>query len=227
MKKPLYFVTFISVFALITVGLSRSKPVQPTYEGRTVDDWVYNSNWEKEKSDAEIALLALGEKAINPLSDILHLQTRQWQVWLGWRLPLGYVLLKSPLQNVVRKEHVISVLESLGPIGHKLVPDLIRIAEDKGEFLELRQLALRYLVRSGELDAPVRNAFLSLTNDPNLGVEAARYLQLFENAVEAQRVRTVRYEIESNLQTNNGPDLESSLTNGLFGKGPTLWEAGR
>ena len=139
----------LSLFVL-SLLIAQSDPSRVTYNGRAVEDWICNSDWEKERTEAEIAILMLGEKAVEPLRAILRLKSPSWAVSMGWKVPMGNLVFSRPLKNVVKKQQAIRCLEAvgtLGPLHEPLLPDLIMMAENEKEFLRLRQMALRYIDR--------------------------------------------------------------------------------
>jgi hypothetical protein len=213
---------------LLSLAVPQATKSRVTYNGRTVEDWLYNSDWEKEKADAEMAIMMLGEKAVDPLRAILHLKSPGWAVSAAWTLPLGDRVLRRPLQNVVKKQNAIECLESVGGVGsvaERLLPDLIAIAEDKREFVRLRQIALRYIELHMPISSEKSNILVRLTLDASLGGDAARYLQSFQRQFGENEIRRLAREIDQRLNERKIREAERFSTNSPFKEHRPLWEA--
>lgn len=212
---------FVICLAIIEADESRV-----TYEGRTVEDWLSNSHWEMEKTDAEFAIMMLGEKAVEPLRAILRLTSPGWAISTAWRIPFGNRVFKRPLQNAVKKKRAIECLNAVGLSGERLLPEVIAIAEDESEFLRLRQIALRYLHQHMLLTADKSNLLVRLSGDASLGPEAARYFQSFKRQHLSEETRKLAEQINHRLDSTKQSGIGlPSPTNSIFQRDRTLWES--
>jgi hypothetical protein len=203
----------------------QANPSHATYNGRTIEDWISNSDGEKEQRDAEIALMMLGEKAVEPLRAILRLKTPNWVVYNWQKIPFGDRILKRPLQNVVKKQRAIECLSAVEFLSEPLLPEIVAIAQDTREFLNLRQIALRHIFRQMPLTADKSNILAQLSVDADLGPEAARYLQSFNRQLRDDEIGKIAEQINDRLDSaNTNPSDPFSTTNTLFNQNRPLWE---
>ena len=199
-----------------------------TYEGRTVEDWVSNPDWDDEITDAEMAIMMLGEKAVEPLREILRLKSPDWAVSTAWKIPFGDRIFKRPLQNVVKKQRAIECLEAVDWVGDRLHPEIIAMAENKKEFLSIRQVALRYIFRHMPLTTEKSNILVRLTGDKALGPEAARYVGSFQRQFRDEELSKIAGEIHDRFDSTERSGSDPlATTNSIFKEHGSLWEAGQ
>lgn len=208
------------------LGFRKADHSRVTYNGRSVEEWVYNSDWGKEKDDAAIAIMALGEKAVEPMRAILRLKSPEWAVRMGWKIPVGDRIFRGALRNVVKKQQAIECLDPDNVAGRALVPELIAMAEDGREFVQLRELALRYVHQHVPLTTEKSNVLVRLTGDAKLGNEASRYLQAFQRDFRNEELRLIAEEMKDRSREVKREGMEAGPES-LFEEGRSLWEAGR
>ena len=216
------------LFSLLSFAISRNNQSRVAYDGRTVEEWLYDSDWETERTDAEFALMMLGEKAIEPLRAVLRLKSPSWAASAAWKLPFKDPILRKTLRNVVKKQHAIECLAAVGPLRNRLLPEITSIAEDDREFLHLRRIALRYIALHMQLSTEKSNVLVRLTGDASLGPEAARYLQSFQGQFLERETQKIAQQISGRLDAAEGTRFELlSTTNSVFIQSESLWEAGQ
>jgi hypothetical protein len=191
-----------------------------------VEEWVCESDWEKEKDEAVIAVLALDEKAVEPMRAILRLKSPEWAVRIGWKIPLGDQIFRGAFRNVVKKQQAIGCMDPNSAAGRALVPELIAMAEDRREFVQLRELALRYVHQHVPLTTEKSNVLVRLTGDAKLGGEASRYLQAFQREFRNEELDRIAKKMDDRSREATREEMEA-VPESLFEEGRSLWETGR
>jgi hypothetical protein len=189
--------SFLAVIALLLFVAFAAlcfwpRAAQPTYEGRTVEEWLRPVHWEENEVRSRRAISALGQKAEAPLKTVLRLRTPNAEVWLCRKIPFAFPLLQGGLQNTSLKNNALACIEGPGSVGDALIPDVIRLVEDRQEFMETRLRALRCLhPRMGD-HSSIEEALVRLSADPTLGAQASLMLAGLRKQKDEKELRRVR-----------------------------------
>ena len=166
----------LSVFFL-SVHVFR-RPADPPFEGRYCSQWVQDllSPDYSTRSDAQSAILVLGESAVPQIILLLKKQNSPWQnhlVRLNGTLPfLNY----KPSDAVLCRQRGAEMIALLGPKGHAAIPSLIHTLS----FEPCASDAERALLRCGPAALPALERALSNRNAEIRG-RAAKLLREFNN----------------------------------------------
>jgi hypothetical protein len=167
---------------------------EPIYRGRTVEQWLCSSDWTTRQQYVAVIILDFEDRAVAPLEKILLRKGAATEEALLAKLPFARMLKGSRMTIAEKKERVITSLESLGMTALKCIPTLVKVAQNQGEPLRVRQLAIRRLSQMSA-SAPTKAALTALMKDLKVGSEAAQALAEIEQKQEASEVAQVLHKI--------------------------------
>ena len=164
--------------------LSFRAPPEPTYEGRTLSEWLLSSDYDTARHRVEFAILSMGETAVPALKRLLRSGSKFERTayarapqWVKWCWPRHRSL------SQVRERALIGV-RMLRWDPRTFTHELTAMITDPTEFLDLRQRAMRLLTLTGH-HHPDRSTVLSVLNqaraDPDPAVSQTAFsLLLYE-----------------------------------------------
>jgi hypothetical protein len=167
---------------------------EPMYRGRTVEQWLCSSDWTTRQQYVAVIIMDFEDRAVAPLEKILLRKGSATEEALLANLPFARMLKGSRMTIVEKKERVITSLESLGMTALKCIPTLVKVAQNQGEPLRVRQLAIRRLSRMSA-SGPTKEALTALINDLHVGAEAAQALAEIKQRQEASEISQVLHKI--------------------------------
>ena len=170
--------SFVLTAGLLWVALRA--PTEPTYEGRTLSEWLLSSDYVTARHRVEFAILSMGEAAVPSLKRLLRsgskfermVYTRTPQ-WVKWCWPRHGNL------SLVRERALIGI-HMLHWDPQVFTPELVAMITDRSEFLDLRQRAMYALIWKNADRAAVLFALNTVTNDPDPTVGQTAFRLLIE-----------------------------------------------
>ncbi len=209
--------------AVVGIGLAsatlwRFKRVksEPTFEGRTVSEWIVSSDFETNRPRFDLAFSIMGESTVPALTRKLRLGSKLERrflqnapIWLRRRWPIRWNLHTT-------RERAISAIEVLGHVARRATSDLLTVAQDKTEFPDLRARAIEVLWAINAEPVTVIPDLEGLKNDANPMVAsvATSFARRFRELTEVEARRKL-----DNTATTNFLNRTS-----LWDAKPALWE---
>jgi hypothetical protein len=198
---------------------------QPTYEGKTVEEWLRSPDWAKRKRHVELVILTgFGDKSVPVLREILLRKRTRQELAIWENVPIVRQIYGSRITRAELKERIISILEPLELIGGKCLPTLEELAQNESEPPRVRQLAIRALTRFRVSNAPFKAALARLQNDPAVAPDATRAFFALQAQEDEQKERAGNMEI--NRLRNQMDESAKKSTLDLLTR-TSLWDKGQ
>jgi len=220
-KRKLVFAAAVVACAGLLFGVIRGLQVnrspEPTYEGRTLTQWLCNSDFEtaRFRYRVDFAVLSMGTKAVPHLKRHLRAGAKAERdfykispQWIQSRWPTKGALYET-------RSRSLSAVETLGQLGRSCTPELLSMVSDRSEFPDLRRRAMKVLLLIGADASTFLPALDRAASDPDWTVRqtaGAYAAQLRKQPVEENE----RRRWEELMKSNVAPAAES------LGLGP-LW----
>ena len=130
-------------------GLQASRSLEPTYEGRTLTQWLCGPDFDTARYRVDFAVLSMGTKAVPHLKRHLRAGAKGERdlykiapYWFKSRWPTTGTLYET-------RSRALSAVETLGGLGRSCTPELLFMVSDRSEFPDLRRRAMKVLLLIG------------------------------------------------------------------------------
>lgn len=194
-------VLFIAALTLF-LGVVIWRPNEPRYRGRTAEQWLRSSDWTTRRHYVTTIIIDLEDQGAAGLEKLLLKKHAVLEEQLLAKIPFAKTLHGSRLTRAQLKERIITNLEDFGLSGLKCLPALLKLAQNPGEPLRVRQLAIRKLSRLQSSEA-TKEALTALTNDVDVAWIATEGLAEIARRQRQQQHTTELHNIRRQMDDQN------------------------
>jgi hypothetical protein len=148
-------------------GLQANLSPEPTYEGRTLTQWLRSRDFDTARHRVDFAILSMGTAAAPHLKRHLRSGAKTERdlykiapYWFRSRWPTTGTLYET-------RSRALSAVETLGGLGRSCTPELLSMVGDRSEFPDLRRRAMKVLLLIGADPSTFLSALDRVASDPD------------------------------------------------------------